>query len=76
MEWITSASAQRPEDIDTESSEVYNYVRKDIEEVEMDGLASFVYKEAKIQKEDWGLYLDLAQAQADIDYLTMITEGL
>ena len=76
MEWITSASAQRPEDIDTESSEVYNYVRKDIEEVEEDGFTSFVYKEAKIQKEDWGLYLDLAQAQADIDYLTMITEGL
>lgn len=76
MEWITSASAQRPEDIDTESSEVYNYVRKDIEEVEENGFTSFVYKEAKIQKEDWGLYLDLAQAQADIDYLTMITEGL
>ncbi len=32
------------------------------------------YQEAKIAKEDWGMYLALEQARADIDYLTMITE--
>lgn len=32
------------------------------------------YEEAKVNKEDWGMYLALEQARADIDYLTMITE--
>lgn len=36
----------------------------------------YEYKEAAILKEDWGVYLDLVQAQADIEYLNMITEEL
>ena len=76
MNWYKGESAIRPLETDTESSKVYNYVRKNIKEDEREGMTVFVYDECKIIKESWGLYLDLAQAQADIDYLTMITEGL
>lgn len=80
MEWYKAESSNRPLEVDTESSKKYNYVRKNIEETqrESDGEATivFVYDECKVLKEDWGLYLELAQAQADIDYLNMITEDL
>lgn len=81
MNWYKSESATLPLEIDTESSKVYNYVRQNIEEVEKENedgetVTAYTYDEAKVLKEDWGLYLDLSQAQADIDYLNMITEDL
>ena len=80
MNWYKSESAIMPLDTDTTSSEVYNYVRRNIEteEREENGetITMYVYEEAKVLKADWGLYLDLSQAQADIDYLNMITEDL
>lgn len=80
MNWYKSESGTMPLEVDITSSAVYNYVRKNIEEVERETEGEtttvYVYDEAKILKEDWGLYLDLTQAQADIDYLNMITEGL
>ncbi len=77
MDWYLVESYTRPKEIDTDSSHKYNYVRTQItESIIEDGITKYFYKEAKILKEYWGLYLDLLQAQADIDYLTMITEGL
>ena len=69
-----------PLEIDTESSDMFNYVRKNIEEVQREEegktITMYVYDEAKVLKADWGIYTDLTQAQADIDYLNMITEDL
>ena len=80
MEWYKVESSNKPLEVDTESSKRYNYIRKNIEvtQRENDGEANtvFIYDECKVLKEDWGLYLELAQAQADIDYLNMITEDL
>lgn len=80
MNWYRAESAECPQEQDLTSSKKYNYVRRNIEEVERetDGevITMYVYEEAKVLKEDWGIYTDLSQAQADIDYLTMITEDL
>ena len=80
MNWYRSESAVMPLEIDTESSNTYNYVRRNVEEVEREEngetIKMYTYEESKVLKADWGLYLDLTQAQADIDYLNMITEDL
>lgn len=81
MIWTRVESTVRPEDQDLDSSKKYNFVRRNIEEEvreQEDGenLTIFTFEEARILKEDWGVYLDLVQAQADIDYLNMITEDL
>ena len=80
MNWYKVESAVMPLDTDTTSSEVYNYIRRNIEEVEREEngetITMYAYEEAKVLKEDWGLYVDLTQAQADIEYLNMITEEL
>lgn len=80
MNWYRVESMLEPLETDTESSEVYNYVRRNIEteEREENGetITMYVYEEAKVLKADWGLYLELEQTRADVDYLTMITEDL
>lgn len=80
MEWYNSESMTEPLEIDTESSAVYNYVRRNIQEItetiEGEEVTKYVYKECKIPKESWGIYQELTQQKADIDYLTMITEDL
>ena len=80
MEWYKSESMTEPLEIDTESSGIYNYVRKNIEEIpetiEGETVTKYVYDECRIPKESWGIYQELIQAQADITYLTMITEDL
>ncbi len=80
MEWYKAESTVRPQETDLSSSKKFNYVRKDITEVEREAegetVTMYEYKEAAILKEDWGVYLDLVQAQADIEYLNMITEEL
>jgi len=69
-----------PQEEDLTSSKKFNYVRRNIEEVEREEegktVTIYEYEEAKILKDDWGIYIDLTQAQADIDYLNMITEDL
>lgn len=72
-------SAVRPVSESTEESKVYNYVRKNITEKEVedekgDKYTVFEYLEAKVAKSMWPVYKQLEQQQADIDYLTMITE--
>ena len=80
MEWYNSESMTEPLEIDTESSAVYNYVRRNIQEItetiEGEEVTKYVYEECKILKESWGIYQELTQQKADIDYLTMITEDL
>ena len=80
MEWYNSESMSEPMEIDTESSAVYNYVRRNIREVsdtiEGETVTRYEYEERKIPKESWGIYQELTQQKADIDYLTMITEDL
>lgn len=45
---------------------------------DMDGQERTVYEydELEVNKDAWTMYLQLEQAQADIDYLNMITEDL
>ena len=80
MEWYNVQSLELPEETDTTSSKVYNYVRRNIttREEEQDGNAVIVYEyeESRIPKESWGLYLEMIQSKADIAYLNMITEDL
>lgn len=76
MEWYKSRSSERPSETDTTSSEKYNYVRKNIVEVNEEEGTYFEYDEAKVLKEDWGIYLELIQAKADIEYLNMVTEDM
>lgn len=78
MNWKTVHSDSRPAETDTTSSKVYNYVRRNIREetITEDGTTrtGYVYEEAKIRKDDWATFTELAQQRADIDYLLMITE--
>lgn len=80
MQWIKSESGIEPQEIDTTSSKAYNYIRRNIatEERESDGeiYTMYVYDECRVPKEAWGIYEELIQAQADIDYLNMITGDL
>ena len=80
MEWYNSESMSEPMEIDTESSAIYNYIRRNIHEVseknEGETVIKYEYEECKILKESWGIYQELVQQKADIDYLTMITEDL
>lgn len=79
MEWYNAQSAEKPETMDTTSSQQYNYARRNIEETQIENqdgakLTVYNYEEAKVPKESWGLYLELVQQRADIDYLSMVTE--
>ena len=80
MEWYNSESMSETMEIDTESSAIYNYIRRNIHEVsekiEGETVIKYEYEECKIPKESWGIYQELVQQKADIDYLTMITEDL
>ena len=80
MEWYEVESAIRPEEYDMESSSIYNYVRQNIrevrEEIEGEIVTKYDYEECKVPKESWGMYEELMQTKADVDYLNMITEDL
>ena len=80
MEWYDVKSTVRPDDEDITTSKKYNFVRRNIiettEETEGETITVYLYQECKIPKESYGMYEELIQAQADIDYLTMITEDL
>ena len=76
MEWYQTESTVRPETLDVTSSRVYNYVRRNIKESEVEGVTFYSYEEAKVKKDDWPMYLKQEQMTADIDYLMMLTEDL
>lgn len=57
MEWAKSESGVRPAELDTESSNHFNYIRKNIEETKNEEeQIMYVYDELKIAKEDWELF--------------------
>lgn len=79
MNWYNAESTERPLEQDLTSSKKYNYVRRNVEEVERedtDGntITVFVYEELKVPKESWGLYLDTAQNTADIEYIAVMAD--
>lgn len=83
MEWIKSESTIIPNIIDTTSSKTVVYLRKNIEEKhrinEMIGCATtyYEYEEAKMTKEEYAEYLQVAEAvnirqiRADVDYIAL-----
>ena len=80
MEWYSVESATKPETVDTTSSKAYSYARKNITEKTVtnemtdEARTVYVYDEVKVPKEMWGLYEQLQQNSADVDYLKMMTE--
>ena len=78
MNWYHSESATRPLETDTTSSKKYNYVRRNITEVQRteneEIITMYEYDECKILKEDWGLYEETAQNTADIEYIAVMAD--
>lgn len=76
--YVYAESSVRPEPVDMESSAVYNYVRRNIQEEEREEngetVTVFTYEEEKVRKENWELYEEVAQQRADIDFLAMNTD--
>ena len=67
MDWYNSESTVQPLDVDTMSSKVYNYVRRNITSEEIDGVTWYKYEECKVPKSAWNMYLELKQQQSDVD---------
>lgn len=67
-----NSDSTKPSEIDTTSSQSYNYVRKDFEELPIyDQLGQQIgthwrYLENKVKKEDWEIYNSLSKQEADI----------
>ena len=81
MSWQNVQSTIRPAEIDTTSSRIYNYVRKDIHEVEVqDEIAGetaimYEYLEKEVLKEDWETYMSIVDNDIRItDIEDVITE--
>lgn len=77
--WYKSenGSLDRPQEIDSTSSAVYVYVRKDITEIpaEEDRPAHYEWMETKIRKEDWEVYEQvLGHGEALDDVYAALTE--
>ena len=75
--YVYAESSVRPEPVDMESSAVYNYVRRNIQEEEREEngetVTVFTYEEEKIKKENWETYQEMNQQRADIDFIAMST---
>ena len=65
--WSRVESNDRPSELDTTSSKVYNYVRRNIEEKtkEEDGriITYYEYYEEKVNKEMWELYVRVSDLE-------------
>lgn len=72
--WKEVESATRPSELDTASSKVYNYVRRNIreEEREVNGetVVYYVFEEQRIHKEDWDTYAKVIQNTQDVADIT------
>ena len=85
LNYVKSQSSVKPELIDTTSSKVVVYLRKNIVENiktdEMNGeeTAFYEYDEAKLTKEEYQEYLkeleiiDIQKQRADIDYIALMS---
>lgn len=78
MNWYKTQSDVRPEIIDTTSSSVVNYMRRNITEktIEVDGEEQviFEYEEIKILKENWETFQLSIDNEANIDYIAMMLD--
>ena len=65
MNFYYAESGIRPSEVDTTSSKTYNYIRRNIREVERtdpdtgETITMYEYEECKILKDDWELYLEI-----------------
>lgn len=81
MNWKSVQSMERPQEKDTTSSKTVNYVRRNIHTIQVEDMDEqevtvYEYEELVVSKDAWLMYLELEQAKADIDFLTMLTEDL
>ena len=70
MEWKHADSTNRPLELDTTISKVYNFVRKNIVEkqVETEGetITMYEYDELMVPKADWLLFESMADSESRI----------
>lgn len=76
MTWYKSESTIKPEKIDTTSSKVYNYVRKNIVQEERtheghEPITMYIYDECIVPKASWDVFLQEEQNTANIDFMAM-----
>lgn len=64
--WQVIESDVCPNIEDTTSSRIYNYVRRNVKEVEREEKTVFVYEEMKVPKEAWELYLENKSLQEQL----------
>lgn len=83
MDWHKSESTVRPYTVDTTSSKTTVFLRRNIKEVQRKNEMSenettyFEYEEAKMTKDEYEKYLQVAEAvnmrqiRADVDYIAL-----
>lgn len=76
--WYNSESTVKPLEVDTTSSEVYVYLRRNVTEKEVvDEMGTVVvfyeYEERMIPKTEYDSYLEQEQLRADVTYTSMMT---
>ena len=77
--WIKAEANYKPSVVDTATSRIYNYIRRNIhqeqhEDDEGNMLTGWVYEERKISKENWELYKAIERNSANIDYIAMMAD--
>ena len=78
MNWYKAQSDTMPEIVDTTSSNTVNYMRRNIIEktIEIEGKTQTIYEyeEIKVSKEDWGIFQQTIDNEANIDYIAMMLD--
>lgn len=77
--WITAEATFEPDAVDTTTSKVYNYVRRNIREEqrkdeEGNSYTVWVYEEMRVAKGEWELYKSVERNTANIDYIAMMSD--
>lgn len=86
LNYTKTKSTVKPDILDTTSSKVVVYLRKNIEKIDEvdqtsgDTIQMYVYDEATLTKEEYDQYVaelnirDIQQQRADIDYIALMTD--
>ena len=78
MDWYKAQSDTMPELVDTVSSSAVNYMRKNITEktIEIYGETKTVYEydEIKVPKDEWLVFQQTLDNEANIDYIAMMLD--
>ena len=78
MNWCKLQCDTMPELIDTTSSSVVNYMRRNITEktIEVEGETKTVYEyeEIKVNKSEWDMFQQTIDNEANIDYIAMMLD--